>query len=316
MQRLVAVLVCAALASAARADSVNFTSGRSADCTVLQETAGHVALLYGASVVRIDRAMVASLDRQGSPSTATSSSGRTPDFRTIALRLAGQSWADDLHQIPATVIDRGNLRNVPYKSLRAGGDYEINVYGDPDAPAGFEVGVYRALRDDPQAKANCRELVCSLLGNPQDAAAVRSLNPEKDLVVRGGLTLEITPPTAEDAYQGWWVSVYNQKTLDAQRASDKEMAAITVSKSSVARTARPTSGGADPASSQGTSSRPSSSASEIDRFTSWTPDDLRYARPYRPLQPVYYPVFYLRGYARSNGAYVPQHPHVAIPRHR
>jgi len=319
MRRMIAALVCTALASVARADSLNFTSGRAADCTVLQETADHVAVLYGSSVIRVDRTMIASVDRESQPSTPRGSSSRTPDFRTIAARLGREAWAADLHQIPATVIDRGNLRNMPYKSLRAGGDYEINVYGDPDSPAGFEVGVYRGLLDDPQAKKNCRELVVSLLGDRQDAATVRGLREEKDLVVRDGLTLEITPPTAEDAYKGWWVSVYNQRVLDAQRASDKEMAAITVSKSAIARSAKPAPGSSSsaepPASPKTASTSPPGYHSELDRLNNWTPDDLRYARVYRPVRPVYYPVFYVRGYARSNGAYVTQHPHVA-PHHR
>ncbi len=137
--------------------------------------------------------------------------------------------------------------------------------------------------------------------------------------MRDGLTLEITPPTAEDAYQGWWVSVYNRRMLDAQRASDKEMAAITVSKSSIARSAGPAPGGsastAGPASPQTSAASPSSYHSDMDRYNNWTPDDLRYARVYVPVRPVYYPVFYVRGYARSNGGYVAQHPHVA-PHHR
>ncbi len=311
MRRMIAALLCTALACVARADSVNFTSGRAADCTVLQETADHVAVLYGSSVIRVERTMIASVDKEPSsiPRTAYS---RTPDFRTVAARLGAQTWAANLHQIPATVIDRGNLRNVPYKSLRAGGDYEINVYGDPDSPAGFEVGVYRGLLDDAQAKNNCRDFVCSLLGDPRDVAAVRALRAEKDLVVRDGLTLEITPPTAEDAYKGWWVSVYNQRMLDAQRASDKEMAAITVSKSAIARPAKPAPGSSASGSPQTSAS--STYNSEIDRFNNWTPDDLRYARVYRPVvRPVYYPAYYVRGYARSNGAYVPQHPHVSAP---
>jgi hypothetical protein len=146
------------------------------------------------------------------------------------------------------------------------------------------------------------------------------LREEKDLVVREGLTLEITPPAAEDAYQGWWVSVYDRRLLDAQRASDKEMASITVSKSSIARPPRPAPGSSASALSSAspkTSSSSSSTSSEMDRYNNWTPNDLRYARVYRPVvRPVYYPVFYVRGYARSNGAYVPQHPHVAAPRHR
>jgi hypothetical protein len=313
MRRVIAALVCVSLALVARADSVNFTSGRAADCTVLQETADHVAVLYGSSVIRVERSMIASLDRQ-QPSIPQTAYSRTPDFRTVAARLGAESWAADLHQIPATVIDKGNLRNVPYKSLRAGGDYEINVYGDPESPAGFEVGVYRGLLDDAQAKKNCRELVCALLGDRQDVAAVRGLREDKDLVVRDGLTLEITPPAAEDAYKGWWVSVYNRPMLDAQRASEKEMAAITVAKSSITRSAKPAPGSSASGSPQTSASSTSSYNSQLDQLNNWTPDDLRYARVYRPVvRPVYYPVYYVRGYARSNGAYVPQHPHVSAP---
>lgn len=65
-----------------------------------------------------------------------------------------------LVQIPATVIDKGVLRNVPYKSYRAG-DYEVNVYGDPDQPARVEIGVYRSLLTSQDAKHNCVDFLTS-----------------------------------------------------------------------------------------------------------------------------------------------------------
>ena len=139
--------------------------------------------------------------------------GRLPDYRTIIVAAAVQTWASGLQQIPATVIDNGVLRNVPNKSICAGRDYEVNVYGDPSEPAGFEIGIDRALLDDDSAKPGCVAFVCSLLGHPADRQVVRGLSLQKDKKERNQLTFEITPPTDPDAYGGSWVSTYSEGLL-------------------------------------------------------------------------------------------------------
>ncbi len=53
-------------------------------------------------------------------------------------------WGKGQKQIPSTVIDAGVLRDIPYLSYRAG-SYEVNVYGDPAAPACFEIGIHKEL---------------------------------------------------------------------------------------------------------------------------------------------------------------------------
>jgi len=145
-----------------------------------------------------------------------------------------QAWAEDLKQIPATVIDKGVMRSVPYQSYRAG-DYEMNIYGDPDHPAGVEIGVYSGLLRSKIAKNHCVEFMAAVLTDPGDRYLLRSLKLTIDSVKRGNLTFEITPETADDAYGGWWVSVYNTKALDKARASAKELAAITVDKQTAAK---------------------------------------------------------------------------------
>lgn len=146
--------------------------------------------------------------------------------------LSVKPWAKGLKQIPSTVIDKGVLKNVPYTSYRAG-EYELNIYGDPDSPACFEIGVNGALVTSAEARRNCYEVVSAILNDPGAVAFLKSLKPEGDKKGRGGITYEITPPTAEDAYGGWWISIYSETLLDKSRATDAEMAKITTTRKDV-----------------------------------------------------------------------------------
>jgi hypothetical protein len=152
-----------------------------------------------------------------------------PNSVEIVSRLHQESWGKDLQPIPSTVIDKGILRNVPYSSFKAG-DYEMNVYGDLQNPAAVEIGVYRSLLNDNLAKEHCIQFVSSVLPSQKERDVLKVLNHEKDLATVDGLTIEFTPPTDEDAYGGWWISAYYRERLDASRASEKELAEITVPK--------------------------------------------------------------------------------------
>ncbi|MFO0824481.1 MAG: hypothetical protein U0792_15415 [Gemmataceae bacterium] len=151
------------------------------------------------------------------------------------------TWGGSLRPIPATVVDKGTLRFVPYKSFKAG-DYEVNVYGDPDFPSGVEIGIRGVALDDPKAKANCFAFVASVLLTASDRNALGTLRSTEDVKKSEGLTFEVTPPTAEDAYGGWWVSVYDEAELDRSRASPPELAAITVAKKDVKDAKQPPPG--------------------------------------------------------------------------
>src|SRR5207249_3122550 len=87
-----------------------------------------------------------------------------------------------LEQIPATVIDKGILKNVPYLSHRSG-DYEFNVYGDPEAPSGIEIGIYNQLLADPSAKERCVNLMVALLDKERGSKLARLKRDEPSLAI-------------------------------------------------------------------------------------------------------------------------------------
>jgi hypothetical protein len=291
--RPIAFLAAILVGSTAFADSVVFNGGNSMDCTVLQERDDSVAILYHSGVLKLSRASIREVVKDAADTTQVSKS-RIPDYKAIVVKLAAQDWAAGLQQIPATVVDTGIMRNVPYKSHKAGAAYEINVYGDPAAPAGFEIGVRGGLLTDSAAHRNCVEFVASLLSDVSDKAVVRALKPDKDLVVQKDLTFEITPPTAEDAYGGWWVSVYSEPALNSCRANDKELKAITVSSTSLAE------------------SRPAATAvaqtspANTEQLEAWMPSDLSQSRPVLGSSggSDAAKTVYVRGYTRKDGTYV------------
>lgn len=193
---------------------------------------------------------------------------------------ANAFWGKTLAQIPSTVIDKGVLRNIPYLSYRSG-DFELNIYGDPAAPAGVELGIHKDTLRSPTAKKACVDFLGGLL-DPADRALLASLKMDVDKKVRDGLTFEITPPTAEDAYGGWWVSVYDEKALDRSRASEDEMAKITTTRTAV-KDAKPAAGELD-----------------VDGATQgkWASGDLAHARA--GSEKVYSPTI-----SKRDGKYVP-----------
>ena len=227
---------------------------------------------------------------------------RLADQRAIVAVVAAAPWAAGFRQIPATVIDVGVMRNIPYKSHRAGRDYEINIYGDPNSPAGFEIGVHGDLVNNDTARQGCIDCLCRLLGEPGDQRVVAGMDREKDLKVRNGLTFEVTPPTAPDAYGGWWISAYDEEALDKARATQEEMRSITVARSSVQA---PTAAAAVSAAPQG--------HADADALGDWSSQDLRFARApaARTRGSTGGDRVYVGGYTRKDGTYVHSHTRTA-----
>jgi hypothetical protein len=282
------------------AANLELAGGHSLECTVLQTSPTNYTILHGFMVLHMPRSEVTAVkDVDSNCPAAVVRSPRLADYRTVIVATAVQPWASDFKQIPATVIDNGVLRNVPYKSFRAGQDYEINIYGDPAAPAGVEIGVRGGLLADENAKRDCVAFICSLLREPADRETVHNLSLAKGKTPRNGLTFEVTPPSDPDAYGGWWVSVYNEDALNSVRASDKEMEAITVARKSL---------------------KPKTSTGSPESLGEWSSDDLKYARPPSttpaagnaygggPVRKYYGGgSVYVRGYCRKNGTYVQSH---------
>jgi hypothetical protein len=228
---LAAMAVAGCTLGIAYADTIKLSDGRTLSGQILQTNGVSIVIQTDLGTFNYPLNEVKEVTQALEKTSESRTTGRMLTQKGVVLLLSKQPWASNLKQIPATVIDRGILRNIPYVSYRCGGgDYEVNVYGDPDEPAGIEVGVYGKLLGDAAAKQNCLGFALNLLGQSEDRVVVKTLKLDQDERTYNGLTFEITPPTAEDSYMGWWVSIYSKEMLDRARASDEELKQITVSK--------------------------------------------------------------------------------------
>ena len=150
--------------------------------------------------------------------------GRLVDSGLIIETFASRFGSRDLKQVPSEVIDTGVFRYVPYFTYETSRG-ELNIYGDPQHPAGVEIGIYAGKSS---TKQELRNLMAGLLQQAADRELVHALSLDEDKLERAGLTFEVTPPTAEDGYGGWWISIYDAAAIDRARASDAEMKTIAV----------------------------------------------------------------------------------------
>jgi hypothetical protein len=220
MRHIILFGLLIAISQRATADSLELRNGKSLECTVLHVGAQSVAILDDSGIKTVPRSTVAKINRDEEESQRPTT--RLPDYLSLAKTVAAQSWATDLKQVPVAPFNDGVFRNVACKSVHAGRNYVINVYGDPKSPAGFEVGLIRTPAHPDEARENCIECVCKLLGEPDDRQIVRSLSRERGATVRAGMTFEIIPSTDPDAHGGWWVAVHDEKALVAAREAMKE----------------------------------------------------------------------------------------------
>ncbi|MEO8206323.1 MAG: hypothetical protein ABI615_09085 [Chthoniobacterales bacterium] len=156
-----------------------------------------------------------------------------PPWRLIANDLRSDDSVKYFEEIPATVVDVGPFKNVPYISFRINSNIELDIFGNPDHPAGISVGIYGSRSGNARLQRICREFVAGYLTTRAEIAALYSLDKKGGVKDAEDMTLEITPPDAPDAYGAWWVSVYNKKALNKERLKDSEYAKLTTSVSSV-----------------------------------------------------------------------------------
>jgi hypothetical protein len=142
---------------------------------------------------------------------------RLPTMDAVVQSARSQPWGTELKQIPATVVDVGDLTNVPYMSF-AGKDVELNVYGDPAKPAGLEIGT---KSDSAELRAQIRGFIALLL-KAEDAGRLQALAEGKKEET-DGLALEVTLPTAADAYGAWWVTASHPVGLKNAQATVGEL---------------------------------------------------------------------------------------------
>lgn len=147
---------------------------------------------------------------------------KLPPWRMIVQDLRSDDSIKSFRQIPATTIDNGYLRNIPYLSFRINKRVEMNVYGNPEDPVCLEFGVYERGEKITRFKKIIRAYLAGILQSRAEIAALYGLDEKGGKTKVGKFIFEITPPTAPDAYGGWWLSIYDESRLDRFRVSDEE----------------------------------------------------------------------------------------------
>lgn len=207
-------------------DSIILKSGQTVDGLIVKNTAREVVLQQEFREVEYPKNQIVRIRDEADTETIFMDSperGMLPSWRVIAndLRLTDAIYS--MVEIPATRIDKGVFRNVPYLSFRVNEDVELNIYGDPNKPAGIELGIYgHFLSHDKELRQVLRAYLAGFLAARDEVAALYRVPLSGGIKRAGDLDFEITPSSAPDAYGAWWVSIYNRKRLETTRLDDAD----------------------------------------------------------------------------------------------
>jgi hypothetical protein len=279
-----AFLVVFSLKQSVKADILILQYGDIIIGNVIQTNKDGVDMQQSSGKVHWPASMVSQVRKESDELTTN----RIPSWVKIISQLASKEWAHDIKQIPATVIDNGSLKDVPYISFRCNtSGYEINIYGDLENPSCLEIGAIGYNVKSSQAKSNCVDFISSVLTQQLDRTIVQSLKwSPKDITNYLGTTFEVTLPNEPDAYGGWWISVYCEDNLSNARATGAELLSITQPK--IRPIVTPTY------------TTPANTAQSYQ----WSDKDITtYSRPTATKSPNSGAVW-VNGYYRSNGKYV------------
>ncbi len=290
-----------------QADVVVLQNGGVLTGTVLQQDGTGVLIQTETGTYRYPPSWIQDVKKEPAAAPHVSNNGgRIPDWAQILSLLASNGWADGLRQVPAAMIETGPWKNVPYISFRcAAGGYEVNIFGDLNHPAGIQIGAMSYLSQNPAAKTNCVNFICSVLANADDRKMVRALNWNSAVTNKnGGMTFETLVPGEWGSYGGWWVSVANDDALASAQASEAELAAITQSRAAAAppmaaaaqAAATTTNAAAQPDASANAqpvaTTQPgvlTTYGATYGAYPGWTAEELAAARPVNPAPAGAYP---------------------------
>lgn len=220
----------AALEGHAEPDSVLLKDGSLHRGLIVQNTAKVVLLQGRYSIQTFPKSEIVRIRDEadiGMEFTKANTPGDLPAWRVMVNDLRNNDAVKSLEQIPATGIDSGTYKNIPYLSFRINELIEMNIYGDPDDPGAVEFGVYGKRAGDDKLRRVLRSFLAGFLSTRKEVGAIYSLPFAGGKSCVGDICFLIIPPTAPDAYGGWWISLFNPKKLDAARLSDSEYAKLT-----------------------------------------------------------------------------------------
>ena len=217
-------------------DALLLKNGKTVRGLIIKNTSKEVLLQEKdkeTSYPKSDIVRILDATNEGTEFTEIFKKGELPAWRVIANDLRTNDAIKSFEEIPATAVDNGVFKNVPYMSFRVNGNVEFNIYGNPEDPAGIEFGIYGGQSGDRRLRRVLRSYLAGYLNTRDEIATLYALSFEGGIKQSGNLVFEVTPKNAPDAYDAWWISLYNKKDLDAARVSDKAYAKMTVPASEV-----------------------------------------------------------------------------------
>lgn len=228
---LAANTACMAARDNTTPDDIELKDGRVLGGLIVKKAPDYVVLQTETSEIKVPSESIRRIDDlpdDGVYFTEVTRAGELPNWRSMVEDLRQEDTVKSFETIPATTIDVGNLRNVPYLSFRINGASEMNVYGDPHNPAAVEFGVYGKGAGSIKRQRIIREFIAGHLNSRDEVKALYSLDLKKGGTVKcGNLEFSITPPEAEDSYGGRWFCIYDPKRLEKARVSDAAYAKVT-----------------------------------------------------------------------------------------
>lgn len=230
------------LPSASKADTIQFPSGGQMQGVVLKELDSSLIIHLKHGMLTLSKAEVASISKEDD---AVLQAGRrllpwVPAFHSLLTR----TWGSDLRPDPAVVIESGTFKNIPYVLDRSG-SREFSIYGDPDEPAGLEIGLSKELAQNADARKDAVAALRSLLSDPKDREFLEAIDLSKPSKAdRAGLSFQVEIDKNAKGDETWWITVFSPTALDAIRLSEEEARSLTQAAAPPASTPAPSSTGA------------------------------------------------------------------------
>lgn len=155
--------------------------------------------------------------------------GALPPWRTIANDFRTLDAVRQVTAIPATVVTEGDFRHVPYLAFRVNHDMELNIYGDPDDPAGIGLGIYGPSAREVGLRRTLRAYIAGFLTTEEELSALYRVSLDGGRQHVGQMVIEIKAPRDKDAYgRGWWIEIFNQTRVKQARLSSAEYGKLTI----------------------------------------------------------------------------------------
>ena len=212
-------------------DDVVLKDGRQLKGLIVKKTPDQVVLQMATSEITVPSESIRRINDLPDDNvyfTEITQPGELPNWRSIVQDLRSDDSVKTFEQIPATAINVGYLRNIPYLSFRINEASEMNVYGDPKNPVAVEFGVYGKGKRSNQRQRIIREFIAGHLHSRDEVRALYQLNLKEGGEIKcGKLAMKITPPEAEDSFGGKWFCIYDPARLDKARVSDAKYAQVT-----------------------------------------------------------------------------------------